>query len=45
VLHADAVGRLCAAVCLNWPKAFLQCRRLLDEREPAARAREMVAAL
>jgi phthalate 3,4-dioxygenase ferredoxin reductase subunit len=42
VLHADAAGRLCAAVCLNWPKAFVQCRRLLDERAPAAQARELL---
>ena len=40
VLHADATGRLCAAVCLNWPKAFVQCRRLLDERASAAQARQ-----
>jgi phthalate 3,4-dioxygenase ferredoxin reductase subunit len=42
VLHADATGRLCAAVCLNWPKAFVQCRRLLDEQAPAAQARELL---
>jgi hypothetical protein len=45
VVHADAAGRLCAAVSLNWPRAFLQCRRLLAERAPAARARELLAAL
>jgi phthalate 3,4-dioxygenase ferredoxin reductase component len=45
VLHADATGRLCAAVCLNWPKAFVQCRRLLDERAPAAQAREILGRL
>jgi phthalate 3,4-dioxygenase ferredoxin reductase component len=45
VLHADAAGRLCAAVCLNWPRAFVQCRRLLEERATAARARELLAAL
>ena len=42
VLHEDAAGELCGAVCLNWPKAFVQCRRLLDERAPAARARELL---
>jgi phthalate 3,4-dioxygenase ferredoxin reductase component len=42
VVHADATGRLCAAVCLNWPKAFVHCRRLLDERAPAAQARELL---
>jgi phthalate 3,4-dioxygenase ferredoxin reductase subunit len=42
VLYADAGGRLCAAVCLNWPKAFVQCRRLLDERAPAAQAGELL---
>jgi phthalate 3,4-dioxygenase ferredoxin reductase subunit len=42
VLHEDAAGRLCGAVCLNWPKAFVQCRRLLDERAPVARARELL---
>jgi phthalate 3,4-dioxygenase ferredoxin reductase subunit len=45
VLHADATGRLCAAVCLNWPKAFVQCRRLLDERAPAAQARDLLSGL
>ena len=45
VLHADATGRLCAVVCLNWPKAFVRCRRLLHERAPAARAREALDAL
>lgn len=42
VLHADTTGRLCAAVCLNWPKAFVQCRRLLTERVPAVQARELL---
>ena len=42
VVHADATGRLCGAVCLNWPKAFVHCRRLLDERAPAAQARELL---
>ena len=45
VLNADATGRLCAVVCLNWPRAFVRCRRLLDERAPAAQARELVAGL
>ena len=45
VVHADAAGRLCAAVSLNWPRAFMQCRRLLEQRAPAARARELLAAL
>jgi phthalate 3,4-dioxygenase ferredoxin reductase subunit len=42
VLHEDAAGRLCGTVCLNWPKAFVQCRRLVDERAPVARARELL---
>lgn len=45
VLHADATGRLCAVVCLNWPRAFVRCRRLLDERAPAAQAKELLASL
>jgi phthalate 3,4-dioxygenase ferredoxin reductase subunit len=45
VLHADAAGRLCAVVGLNWPRAFTQCRRMLGDRAPAARARELLAAL
>jgi phthalate 3,4-dioxygenase ferredoxin reductase component len=44
-LHADAAGLLCAVVCLNWPRAFVQCRRHLDERSPAARVRELVEGL
>jgi phthalate 3,4-dioxygenase ferredoxin reductase subunit len=43
VLHADAAGRLCAVVSLNWPRAFVQGRRLLAEGVPAARARELLA--
>ena len=45
VLNADAAGRLCAVVCLNWPRAFVQCRRLLDERAPAAQARVLLSRL
>jgi phthalate 3,4-dioxygenase ferredoxin reductase subunit len=45
VVHADADGRLCAVVCLNWPRAFVRCRRLLDERASAAQARDLLAAL
>jgi hypothetical protein len=45
VAHADPAGQLCAVVCLNWPRAFLQCRRLLDERASAVRARDLLAAL
>lgn len=30
LLHADA-RRLCAVVSVNWPRAFIQCRRLLAE--------------
>jgi NADPH-dependent 2,4-dienoyl-CoA reductase/sulfur reductase-like enzyme len=44
VLHGDAAGRLCGAVCLNWPKAFVQCRRLVDERAPVAQARDLLGA-
>jgi len=44
-LQADAAGRLCAVVCLNWPRAFVQCRRVLDERAPAAQARELIEGL
>ena len=44
-LYADAAGRLCAAVCLNWPRAFMQCRRLLAEHAPVARARELLDGL
>jgi phthalate 3,4-dioxygenase ferredoxin reductase subunit len=44
-LQADAAGRLCAVVCLNWPRAFVQCRRVLDERAPAAQARELLEGL
>jgi phthalate 3,4-dioxygenase ferredoxin reductase component len=45
VLHADAAGRLCAVVCLNWPRAFAAARRLLGERATAARARELLDGL
>jgi phthalate 3,4-dioxygenase ferredoxin reductase subunit len=30
-LYTDASGALCAAAALNWPKALVQCRRLLGE--------------
>jgi len=45
VAHADADGQLSAVVCLNWPRAFVQSRRLLDQRASAAQARELLAAL
>jgi phthalate 3,4-dioxygenase ferredoxin reductase subunit len=45
VLHADAAGRLCAVVCLNWPRANAACRRLLDEGVPATRARGLLEGL
>jgi phthalate 3,4-dioxygenase ferredoxin reductase component len=45
--HADSGMYLLRtlAACLNWPKAFVQCRRLLDERVPAAHARELLGRL
>jgi phthalate 3,4-dioxygenase ferredoxin reductase subunit len=45
VLHEDTAGRLCAVVCLNWPRAFVRCRGLLDERASAARARDLLGEL
>jgi phthalate 3,4-dioxygenase ferredoxin reductase component len=30
-LYADATGALCGAVVLNWPKALVVCRRLVDQ--------------
>ena len=44
VVHADADGRVCAVVGLNWPRAFVRGRRLLDERTTAAQARDLLAA-
>jgi phthalate 3,4-dioxygenase ferredoxin reductase subunit len=31
VLYADDAGRLCGAVTVNWPKALVQCRRLVPQ--------------
>ncbi|MFE2734704.1 NAD(P)/FAD-dependent oxidoreductase [Streptomyces sp. NPDC059349] len=42
LLHADAEGRLCAAVVLNWPKALLQCRRLIAAGAKAAEAQNLL---
>jgi phthalate 3,4-dioxygenase ferredoxin reductase component len=34
VLYADDTGRLCGAVTVNWPKALVQCRRLVPQAAP-----------
>ncbi|MGW1876908.1 NAD(P)/FAD-dependent oxidoreductase [Streptomyces sp. NPDC001975] len=43
VLHADAAGRVCAAAVVNWPKALLQCRRMIAEGASLDQARERLA--
>ncbi|MEU9152814.1 FAD-dependent oxidoreductase [Streptomyces sp. NPDC048417] len=43
LLHADAAGRLCAAAVVNWPKALLQCRRMIAEGASLDQARERLA--
>lgn len=35
LVHADGSGIACGAVTVNWPRAQLQCRRLLARQEPA----------
>lgn len=42
-LHADAEGRLSAAIVLNWPKGLIQCRRLLAERAGVSEAADRLA--
>ncbi|MFD3587770.1 NAD(P)/FAD-dependent oxidoreductase [Streptomyces sp. NPDC058683] len=44
LLHTDAAGRLCAAAVVNWPKALLQCRRMIAEGASLDQARERLAA-
>jgi phthalate 3,4-dioxygenase ferredoxin reductase subunit len=34
VLYADDTGRLCGAVTVNWPRALVQCRRLVPQAAP-----------
>lgn len=34
VLYADDAGRLCGAVTVNWPRALVQCRRLVPQAAP-----------
>ena len=34
VLYADDAGRLCGAVTVNWPRALVQCRRLVPQATP-----------
>ncbi|MFE5030217.1 NAD(P)/FAD-dependent oxidoreductase [Streptomyces sp. NPDC056656] len=43
LLHADAEGRLCAAAVVNWPKALLQCRRMIAEGASLDQAQERLA--
>jgi phthalate 3,4-dioxygenase ferredoxin reductase subunit len=45
VLYGDDAGRLCGAVTVNWPKALVQCRRLVPEGAAADDAVERVRAL
>ncbi|PJN05487.1 hypothetical protein CG723_44390 [Streptomyces sp. CB01635] len=42
--HADAAGRLCAAVVLNWPESFLQCRRMIAAGAEIVEARNLLNA-
>jgi phthalate 3,4-dioxygenase ferredoxin reductase subunit len=45
VLYADDDGHLCGAVTVNWPKALVQCRRLVPQGAGADEALDRVRAL
>ena len=45
VLYADDDGHLCGAVTVNWPKALVQCRRLVTQGAGADEALDRVRAL
>jgi phthalate 3,4-dioxygenase ferredoxin reductase subunit len=45
VLYADDDGHLCGAVTVNWPKALVQCRRLVPQGASADEALDRVRAL
>jgi len=45
VVHADADGRVCGAVTVNWPRALLQCRKMLAEPEPMTAVLEVIEGL
>lgn len=45
VLYTDDRGRLHGAVTINWPRALVQCRRLMTERADFDVALERVTAL
>ncbi|MCW2636069.1 MAG: phthalate 3,4-dioxygenase, ferredoxin reductase subunit [Blastococcus sp.] len=45
VLYTDETGRLCGAVTVNWPKALVQCRRLVTDGAPFDDALAKVSAL
>jgi phthalate 3,4-dioxygenase ferredoxin reductase subunit len=45
VLYADDDGHLCGAVTVNWPKALVQCRRLVTQGAGADEALDRVRGL
>jgi NADPH-dependent 2,4-dienoyl-CoA reductase/sulfur reductase-like enzyme len=45
VLYADEAERLCGAVTVNWPRALVQCRRLVPAGATLDEARDRLAAL
>ena len=45
VLYQDDGGRLCGAVTVNWPRALVQCRRLVTQGAPVEEALDRVRGL
>jgi phthalate 3,4-dioxygenase ferredoxin reductase component len=44
-VHADARERVCAVVAVNWPRAFVHCRRMLVEQASIADTVDLVRGL
>jgi phthalate 3,4-dioxygenase ferredoxin reductase component len=45
VVHADAREQVCAVVSVNWPRAFVQCRRMLAGQASLDDTAELVRSL
>jgi hypothetical protein len=44
-VHADAREQVCAVVSVNWPRAFVQCRRMLAGQASMNDTAELVRSL
>jgi hypothetical protein len=45
MVHGDSDGHLCGAVTVNWPRAVVECRRMLAVDSTFAAACDRIRAL